>query len=44
MKRLFGADCPTSMQSESWLVGSKRFIDGVYRYMALVVKETLREF
>ena len=39
MKRL-----PTSMQSESWLIGLMRFMHGVYCNMALVVNETLRGF
>jgi hypothetical protein len=41
MKRLLRADSPTNMLSESCLIESTKFINGVCRSMAPVVKETL---
>ena len=43
MKRLLRADSPTNMLSENCLIESMKFINGAYRGVAPVVKETLYE-
>ena len=44
MKKLFRVEFPTNMLSERCLIELLRFINGAYRSIALVMKETFVEF
>jgi hypothetical protein len=44
MKRLFRVEFPTNMLSENCLIELMIFIDGAYRSIVPVMKETLVEF